>query len=238
MDAHDERTVETLDRLINTRRAFRRAYNVGTRIYWLDSQNDRDTSAHVLFRIALAATLLDYESEAKIYRDRARAAYDYTMIMECGFVRDQALADIRHGRLRSARERIEVAKDKLGGDSNQVAALLMTRARLSLREGKVVRAHFLFREAYRQWARLGANANQQFLASNQFWWLVALACLSDDPRLADFHEPKTGWPSLRRATWEELRTIEPSPTRKLLGWLLTYMPYLGRAIIALQERRA
>ncbi len=183
MDAIDEETVQGLDQLINVERDFKEALLIGEDI--LETLKDAPillskVSAHVWFRVALAARLT--KKDPSRFEKLMRTAPDYSLIMEGDLRRDQALQAIRRHQFKEAEQLLRDVAQMHEGSENRYAALQMVRGRLDLAKGNLKSAASHFRAADDNWALLGKKADPQWVTNNLFHWLRCLVLLRDSDR--------------------------------------------------------
>jgi tetratricopeptide (TPR) repeat protein len=170
---------QQLDALINNGK-FHKAYTLADN-YVKGSRGE--VSAHIWFKLALAARLIG--KDPLHYREAAKNASDYTPIMEGDFLRDQALHAIRAGRLEEATSLISMIEELHQNDPNRLAALTMTRARLSFAHGNPEEALRLHTQAEEEWVKLGNKADRQWVMNNRFHMFKPLVATGQE-RISDY----------------------------------------------------
>jgi len=218
MDATDQQVIDSLDQLINKKRAFSQAYKAGLE-YTEKHPHPNEISAHVWFKLALLASLTSHDRTK--FDLAAMAAPDYSIEMKGDLLRDQALEAIRMDRIELARKMVPQIESLHRDDQNRMAAWWMLKGRIAFAEDEVARAYEAYRYADTLWKEIGDEADSQWVTNNLFHLLRA----STWQRYSDRH-----------VIYVEFMDREQSTGRRLRAWSIRCFGRAGLMVDLVLEK--
>lgn len=116
--------------------------------------------AHFYIQWALVKRLLGQDTETQL--ERARASSGYNELMAGDIIRDAALGLLREGNPDEAERTLAGAYEYHQGNTNRMAALLMSEARIHFARSQYALARSAHERAYRMW-RTAPDADRQWV---------------------------------------------------------------------------